>query len=104
MGKREQNPDRAQGLKTARAAVAEALYSDEPITIKVLRLRSGLTQSQLAAALDTSQPHVARLESGRQDAVMSTCRKLCKALNVTFDELNSAFECQEQINESRLPK
>lgn len=104
MGRREQNPERAQGLKSARSVLAETLYLEEPVTIKVLRLRAGLTQSQLAAALDTSQPHVARLESGRHDAVISTCRKLCKVLNVTFDELNSAFEFQEQINESRAQK
>lgn len=102
--KREQNKDRATGLALAREALAEALYADEPATLKVLRLRAGFTQSQLAAAIDTSQPHIARLESGRQDAVVSTCRRLCKVLNVTFDELNSAFECQEQINESRAPQ
>lgn len=101
---RERNKDRSAGLALARGLIAEALYAEEPTTLKVLRLRAGLTQSQLAAAIDTSQPHIARLESGRQDAVVSTCRKLCKVLKVSFDELNSAFECQEQINESRAPK
>lgn len=94
MSRLEADPEHAQGFKDARQWAAEALYGDEEVTPKVLRLRAGLTQIQLAALLETSQPQIAKIESGRQDPSMSTCRKLCKALNVSLDVLGAALEVQ----------
>jgi len=44
-----------------------------------VRNRAGLTQKQLARKMGTSQPVVARLESGRSQPSMRTLKKLAKA-------------------------
>lgn len=51
----------------------------------VLRLRRlrGMSQAQLARRLKTSQPAVARIESGRANVRLSTLRDLGKALDAT---------------------
>lgn len=89
----------AKGLAESRASIAEALYPDDGITLKALRLKAGLTQTQLAAALETSQPHIARMEAGRQEPVMSTCRKLGAVFGVSLDVISAALERQAEINE-----
>lgn len=83
----------------ARASVAEALYPEDGITLKTLRMKAGFTQTQLAAALETSQPHIARMETGRQEPVMSTCRKLGVVFGVSLDIISAALERQAEINE-----
>lgn len=93
----EADPAHAEGFKEARGWVAGALYGGEEVTPKVLRLRAGLTQVQLAALLETSQPQIAKIESGRHDPSFSTCRRLCKALNVSLDVLGAALEAQALI-------
>ncbi|WP_178113204.1 MULTISPECIES: helix-turn-helix transcriptional regulator [unclassified Pseudomonas] len=104
MERLERDPAHAKGLSEARSSVADALYPDDGITLKILRLKAGLTQTQLAAALETSQPHIARMEAGRQEPVMSTCRKLSKTLGVSLDIISSALERQAEINESKAKK
>jgi ribosome-binding protein aMBF1 (putative translation factor) len=102
MERREKDPARAKGLAEARASIADALYPNDGVTLKTLRLKAGFTQIQLAAALETSQPHVARIESGRQEPNLSTLRKLAKALGVQLDELISAIDRQTELNESKV--
>jgi ribosome-binding protein aMBF1 (putative translation factor) len=45
----------------------------------------GLTQTELAAALGTSQAQVARLESGNADAKLSTISRLAAVLGKTIE-------------------
>jgi DNA-binding XRE family transcriptional regulator len=98
------DPGQAKNLSEARGLIAEALYPADGVTLKTLRLKAGMTQTQLAALLETSQPHIARMEQGRQDPVMSTCRKLSSALGVSLDVLSAALEQQAKINEGKAPK
>jgi ribosome-binding protein aMBF1 (putative translation factor) len=102
MERREKNPARAQGLADARASLADALYPDDGATLKTMRLKAGFTQIQFAAALETSQPHVARIESGRQEPNLSTLRKLTRVLGVSLDDLISAIDRQTELNESKV--
>lgn len=101
MANLEAEPEHAAGFSEARAWVADALYGDEPETIKTLRLKGGLTQVRLAAAMDTSQAQIAKIESGRHDPSMSTCRKLSKVLGVSLDVIGAALERQADINERK---
>jgi transcriptional regulator with XRE-family HTH domain len=55
--------------------------------LKALRARRGLSQEQLAEAAGISRPHVARLETARQDPTLSTIGKLARALKVKPAEL-----------------
>ena len=49
------------------------------------RQAAGLTQTELAAALGTSQAQVARLESGNADAKLSTISRLAAVLGKTIE-------------------
>jgi len=55
--------------------------------IEDLRLKSGLTQAQLAKKAGVSQPMIARLERGDQDRVptLSTINKVLSALGYEAD-------------------
>ncbi len=55
--------------------------------IKELRIKSGLTQEQLAKKAKVSQPMIARLEKGDQDRVptLSTINKVLSALGHEVD-------------------
>ena len=55
--------------------------------VKALRARRGMTQEQFAEAAGLSRPHVARLETARQDPTLTTIEKLAKALKVKPAEL-----------------
>ncbi|MEZ0197650.1 helix-turn-helix transcriptional regulator [Pseudomonas qingdaonensis] len=104
MERRQRNPERAAGLAKARSELADALYPEDGTTLKTLRLKAGLTQTQLAALMETSQPLVARIEAGRQDPTMSTCKKLSAALGVNLETISSALDRQAEINEHKAQK
>ncbi len=49
------------------------------------RQRLGLSQADVAARMGTSQPAVARLESGESDARLSTIERYSAALGVDLE-------------------
>ena len=55
--------------------------------VEDIRLKAGLTQTQLAKKAGVSQPMIARLERGDQDRVptLSTINKVFKALGYKID-------------------
>ena len=55
--------------------------------LKTLRLRAGLTQSQLAGQLNISASTVGMYEQGRREPDNDTLSKLCLALNTSVDYL-----------------
>jgi repressor LexA len=55
-----------------------------------LRGRAGLSQAALAKLVGTSQPAVARLESGRHDVQLSSVIKVAKALGLRLDLVEDA--------------
>ncbi len=55
--------------------------------IKRMRLNRGLTQEQLAEAIDVSQRTLSGIEIGENFVTAETLDKLIKALNTTTDEL-----------------
>lgn len=57
--------------------------------IRELRVKQGLTQSELAAKLDYEKSNMSRLESGTIDARASTLNKVANALGVSLSELLS---------------
>lgn len=96
------DPTRRAALEEARRWLADEFHHDDGVTIRTLRLRKGLSQQQLAGAIGTSQPHVARIESGANSLNIETCRRLAEALEVDLNSLNLALLRQEQIVASRL--
>src|SRR5438477_1972636 len=73
----------------------EALEEEFALASAVLdaRRRAGLTQSELARKMGTTQPVVARLESGRGRPSMRTLERLAKA---TGSRLLIRFEPRER--------
>lgn len=54
------------------------------------RAASGLSQADVARSIQTSQPAVARLESGQTDVRLSTLSRYAQALNVSLDFVEEA--------------
>ena len=55
--------------------------------VKALRLRKGLTQSQLAAAAGIQLTQISRVENNDTDPKASTLSKIIQALNCTANDL-----------------
>ena len=75
----ERDPARAAALAEARQWVAETFYSGEE-SLRAMRLRKGLSQARLAVLVGTTQPHIARIESGTPDVQINTLTRIAQAL------------------------
>ncbi|MBI6975107.1 MULTISPECIES: helix-turn-helix domain-containing protein [Pseudomonas] len=98
MAELETDPVHAAGFAESRSWVADTFYAEDGATIRTLRLRAGLTQKQLAVAIGTSQPQIAKIESGRHDPALSTCKRLSGALGVSLDVVSDAMDRQARLN------
>lgn len=78
-------------LSAAREWVADKLYGDQPGSLRSLRLRKGMSQTDLAQIVGTSQSHIARIEQKSDDIRLSTARKIADALEISLDDLNHAL-------------
>lgn len=87
---RERDPIQLAALSAARQRIADRLPASH-ITLANLRLRKGWSQKRLADAIGTSQPHIARIENGRDNVLLATANALARALGVSLDEVNLAL-------------
>lgn len=55
--------------------------------LRYWRRRRGMTQSELAATAKVSSQTIVNIERYGKDPIVSTVRKLAKALNLTTEEL-----------------
>lgn len=46
--------------------------------LKVLRMKNGLTQFQLAEKLNVHEKHICKIETGKQNVTLKTLEKNCK--------------------------
>ncbi len=92
VGKFESNPALQQELLDARRWIADTALAGKPVTLRTLRLRKGLSQAQLAVAIGTLQPHIARIERGQADPQLGTCRRIARALDVDLNTLDQALQ------------
>jgi len=76
-------------IETARRQIAEQLPK-ETSGIAALRLKLGWSQQRLADEIGTSQPHIARIEAGR-DILLDTARRLADALQVSLLDIDAAM-------------
>ncbi|MCG7904703.1 MAG: helix-turn-helix transcriptional regulator [Candidatus Thiodiazotropha weberae] len=91
ISERERDPERKAALALARREIAAELYPDDH-SISAMRLQKGWSQQHLAEVMGTSQPQVARIESGRLDPQLSTIKKLVGAFNSDIDTICRALE------------
>jgi DNA-binding XRE family transcriptional regulator len=62
-------------------------YLAAPTPLAFWRKYRGLTQQQLADAIDVSQPYIAQLENGQREAMGSVYVRLAAQLRVRVDDL-----------------
>jgi mRNA interferase RelE/StbE len=91
----ERDPGRRAALEAGRRTVAERHYAGAT-SLAALRLRRGWSQRTLAENSGLRQPHIARLESGRNDPSLATMRRLAQALGVTLSEMVEALDAPER--------
>lgn len=88
----ELDPAAREELKRGRQWVAETILAGHPQSLRVLRLRKGMSQAQLAEAIGTQQPHIARIERGQADVRLETCRRIAQVLGVDLNTLDQALQ------------
>ncbi len=91
----EGDPASRAALETGRRSVAARHYAGVA-SLAALRLRRGWSQRTLAENSGLRQPHIARLESGRNDPSLATMRRLAQALGVALAEVVEALDAQER--------
>lgn len=85
------DPAIAEEIARGRRELVDAAPAGAIKGLAAMRLRHGLSQKQLAQAIGTKQPHIARLEAGDQSAYVSTLQRIANALNEPIDEVIKAF-------------
>lgn len=85
------DPQKVKALQQARHEIGDKLGASPTFSIAALRLKAGLSQTELAALMDTKQPAIARLEKGLVEPKLSTIQKLAKAFNVAPEIVLKAF-------------
>lgn len=96
LSKLESHHEDAAALAAARQKIADTYFQSGPVTLKVLRMKAGLSQQALAKAVNTKQPHIANIENGRQNMMFETAALLSKALDVSLDELYAVWEASRK--------
>ncbi|WP_287026545.1 helix-turn-helix transcriptional regulator [Herbaspirillum sp.] len=91
MAELEADPANAEHFQKADNWIAETFYGGDAESMRRLRERKGISQSVLAGMVGTSQPQIARIESGKSDPQLSTILKLTKALDVDANAVCAAL-------------
>lgn len=82
-------------MAAARRQLAEVAYGPDVDSLAKLRLSRGMSQQQLAEAMGTSQPYIAKVEAGHVRIFLDTAQRLAAALDVNLDSLSSLLERPE---------
>lgn len=88
----ESTKDGVTELQDARRWVAETLYQSEHISLQSLRLRLGMSQSDLAGKLATTQARISIYERGLEMPTFAMMRKMTEAFMVDMNTLTIAFD------------
>ena len=68
-----------------------------PKSLVALRLKRGMSQSQLAQMIGTSQPHIAKIEAGNLNLYWATAVRIADALAISMDELRGIIEVVKPV-------
>jgi transcriptional regulator with XRE-family HTH domain len=69
--------------------------------LREARERAGLTQVELAAALDQSQSFVSKVEAGDRRLDLVQLRTILRALGVGLSEFVAKFECESGVRRGK---
>ena len=79
-------------MQEARVLLGEEIYGKEIKNIASLRLARGYSQTQLAQAVGSTQPYIAKIEGGFSNILLSTAKHLSSALGVDLDRFYTILE------------
>lgn len=96
LAKQERNPKMAAALRAMRMRLAAERSKHGAPTLPVLRQRAGLSQTQLAAAMETSQPNIARWEKDPEQMTAKTIKRMAAILQVREQAIHDAMTPQPQ--------
>jgi len=102
IAERERDTKKAAALARARRKHAANLEDDPALSLTRLRLAKGWSQTQLAHAIGTQQPYIARIERGDDDLKMSTMEKIAQALGVPASDIFQAVATVRARREDAL--
>lgn len=74
-------------MARARARLATEMADDQQNCVARMRLARGLSQHRLAEMSGLTQPHLAKIESGRLSIQFVTAVRLAEALGISVDDL-----------------
>lgn len=96
-----EDPSYRARMARARMVLASDLPDDPSVTLAKLRMARGLSQVDLARAVGTSQPHIAKIESGKCRVLFETAVKIADSLQVSLDSLRSVLAAagNQQVTE-----
>lgn len=83
-------PGGKQAIEEGRKQVAEKFYGNEPTSLQALRLAKGLSQVELAALLDTTQPRISIYERGFETPGFELMMKMKDVYGVDMNTLSDA--------------
>jgi len=94
LAQQEKIPARAEAMARARAraAAAEERADLGGPSLATLRLKAGLSQAQLAQAMGTQQPNVARWERNPGNLEYGSMKKLAAALGLATEDVLRVLE------------
>jgi transcriptional regulator with XRE-family HTH domain len=68
------------------------LHEHLSLLLRNMRIRAGLTQTEVAIALGKPQSYVSKYETGERRLDLIELSELCRALKTTLPELIAEFE------------
>lgn len=93
----ERDPEKAAKIAAARKRLVGDLYGGGPETLASLRLAAGLSQTQLATLMQSTQPHLSNVELGKQDPTTDFVARLSAALHVDPVRVFQAIRAQRGV-------
>lgn len=89
LAQQERNPAMAAAMAAMRQRMAARHTT---CGLATLRQRKGMSQAQLAAALETSQPNIARWEKDPEQMTARSIQRMAEALQVREQEIHDAMK------------
>jgi len=95
----EADPEMAGHLANARRSLSDNLYAENQNTLTSARLAAGMSQTQLAERVGTSQSHIAKIELGRTDPSTDLIARIAQALDTDEHIVFIAVRTQRALHE-----
>lgn len=86
-----QRTKEVSGFQEARRWVADAIYGEASQSFQSIRLRLGLSQTELARLARTTQTRISKIENGDEIPRFDTMEKLALALQIDMNALSVAI-------------